>query len=94
MLLIALAALSIGSGLTRPPLFGLLSVLTPRGEQGATIGIAQSAGSLARIFGPMFAGAFFKAHPALPYVTCAVIAVITGLVAWTKLVGKNSAPTS
>jgi multidrug resistance protein len=91
MLLIALAALSIGSGLTRPPLFGLLSVLTPRHEQGATIGIAQSAGSLARIFGPMFAGAFFKAHPALPYVSCAVIALITGVIAWTKLVGQGSA---
>jgi multidrug resistance protein len=91
MLLIALAALSIGTGLTRPPLFGLLSVLTPRHEQGATIGIAQSAGSLARIFGPLFAGAFFKAHPALPYVTCAIIAVITGMVAWHHLVGRASA---
>jgi MFS transporter, DHA1 family, tetracycline resistance protein len=86
LLLLALAALSIGSGLTRPPLFGLLSVLTPRNEQGATLGIAQSAGSLARIFGPLFAGAFFKAHPALPYVTCAVIAVATGVVAWARLV--------
>ena len=91
LLLIALAALSIGSGLTRPPLFGLLSVLTPRQEQGATIGIAQSAGSLARIFGPLFAGAFFKAHPALPYVTCAIIAVITGVVAWHQMVGRASA---
>jgi DHA1 family tetracycline resistance protein-like MFS transporter len=90
LLLIALAALSVGSGLTRPPLFGLLSILTPRAEQGATIGIAQSAGSLARIFGPMFAGAFYKAHPALPYVTCAVIAVFTGVVAWMKLVGERS----
>ena len=90
MLLLALAALSVGTGLTRPPLFGLLSVLTPRDEQGATIGIAQSAGSLARIFGPMFAGAVFKAHPALPYVTCAAIAVITGIIAWQRLVSRGS----
>lgn len=87
VLLLALAVLSIGSGLTRPPLFGLLSILTPANEQGATIGIAQSAGSLARIFGPMFAGVFFKAHPALPYLTCAGIAFVTGLIAWQKLVG-------
>ena len=85
MLLIVLALLAIGSGLTRPPLFGLLSVLTPPDQQGATIGIAQSAGSLARIFGPMFAGAFFAAHAALPYVSCAVIALITGLIAWQRL---------
>ena len=84
-LLLALGALSVGSGLTRPPLFGLLSVLTPRTEQGATLGIAQSAGSLARIAGPIFAGAFFKAHAALPYLTCAVIAFITGLIAWKAL---------
>jgi MFS transporter, DHA1 family, tetracycline resistance protein len=85
LLLLVLAVLSIGSGLTRPPLFGLLSVLTPPDQQGATIGIAQSAGSLARIIGPMFAGAFFEAHPALPYVTCAAIAFLTGIVAWRKL---------
>jgi multidrug resistance protein len=86
LLLIVLAVLSIGSGLTRPPLFGLLSVLTPANQQGATIGIAQSAGSLARIFGPLFAGAFFKAHPAIPYVSCAGIAFITGIIAWQRLV--------
>jgi len=90
-LLITLAVLSIGSGLTRPPLFGLLSVLTPADEQGSTIGVAQSAGSLARIFGPMFAGAFFEAHPAFPYLTCAVIAVITGFIAWGRLVGSGGA---
>ncbi len=85
MLLLTLAVLSIGTGLTRPPLFGLLSVLTPADQQGATLGIAQSAGSLARIFGPMFAGSLFAAHAAIPYLTCALIAVVTGLVAWAKL---------
>ncbi len=96
LLLVTLAGLSIGSGLTRPPLFGLLSVLTPANQQGATIGVAQSAGSLARIFGPMFAGTLFETHPAVPYLTCAVIAVITGLIAWQRLrgqdVGKKSGP--
>jgi MFS family permease len=80
-LLGVLALVAIGSGLTRPPLFGLLSMLTPAREQGATIGIAQSAGSLARIAGPMFAGMFFSAHPSLPYFVCAGIAVVTGVVA-------------
>jgi MFS transporter, DHA1 family, tetracycline resistance protein len=90
LLLIALAVLSIGSGLTRPPLFGLLSILTPADQQGATIGIAQSAGSLARIFGPLFAGAFFEAHAAIPYVTCAAIAFVTGIIAWRRLVGHET----
>jgi MFS family permease len=72
-LLLALALLSVGTSLTRPPLFGLLSNLTPNNEQGATIGVAQGAGSLARILGPIFATALLAWSPALPYLTCAVV---------------------
>ena len=85
-LLGVLALLAIGTGLTRPPLFGLLSNLTSANEQGATIGIAQGAGSLARIAGPMFAGVIFQAHPTLPYFVCSGIALITGLIGWQYLV--------
>ena len=88
-LLGVLALLSIGTGLTRPPLFGLLSILTPANEQGVTIGVAQSAGSLARIVGPMFAGAIFSANPGLPYLICAGIAVATGILAAQRL-GKGA----
>ena len=63
-MLLALALLAVGSGLTRPPLFGLLSNLAPANEQGATIGVAQSAGSLARILGPLFAATLYTAHRA------------------------------
>ena len=84
-LLGVLALLSIGSGLTRPPLFGLLSMLTPAHEQGATIGVAQSAGSLARILGPIFAGCVFQFHPSLPYLACAGISLAAGIAAWQYL---------
>ncbi len=87
-LLGVLALLAIGSGLTRPPLFGLLSNLTPANEQGATIGIAQGAGSLARIAGPLFAGAVFVAQPSLPYFVCAGIAALTGVIGWQSLVRR------
>jgi MFS family permease len=66
----ALALLSIGSSLTRPPLFGLLSNLTPSHEQGANIGVAQGAGSLARILGPIFATGLLPYQPPLPYLVC------------------------
>jgi len=59
MLLAALALLSVGSSLTRPPLFGLLSNLTAAAEQGANIGVAQSAASLARIIGQFAAPIIF-----------------------------------
>lgn len=90
-LLGVLALLAIGTGLTRPPLFGLLSNLTPAHEQGATLGIAQGAGSLARIAGPMFAGAFFRAQPSLPYFICAGIAIATAAI-FLQTVGRT-APT-
>ncbi|HSH95138.1 MAG TPA: MFS transporter, partial [Roseimicrobium sp.] len=71
LLLVVLAVLSIGSSLTRAPVFGLLSIMAPADEQGATIGVAQSAGSLARIAGPIFAATAFAFMPALPYLVCA-----------------------
>lgn len=77
----ALALLSIGSSLTRPPLFGMLSNLTAAHEQGANIGVAQGSGSLARILGPLFATGLLPFHPAVPYLVCAgVLFFTTGLV--------------
>jgi multidrug resistance protein len=84
----ALVILSVGSSLTRAPLFGLLSNLTPANEQGATIGVAQSAGSLARILGPLFAATLYAHEAALPYLICGGIALLTGFVAAAKLGGK------
>jgi MFS family permease len=55
----------------------MLSNLTPASEQGATIGVAQGAGSLARIFGPLFATALLHYSPPLPYVACALVLLAT-----------------
>jgi MFS family permease len=87
-MLLVLALLAIGTGLTRPPLFGLLSNLAPPNEQGATIGVAQSAGALARIFGPLFAATLYTHVASLPYVTCGVISILAGILAMQRL-GKR-----
>lgn len=84
----ALALLSFASSLTRAPLFGLLSNLTPANEQGATLGVAQSAGSLARIFGPIFAATLYLHHAALPYLICGAISILAGLLAAVRLTVK------
>jgi multidrug resistance protein len=86
-LLVALALLSIGSSLTRPPLFGLLSNLTPAHEQGATIGVAQGAGSLARILGPIYATTLLHYWPPLPYLTCTAVLLVTCVIVISRLVG-------
>lgn len=84
-MLLTLALLAIGSSLTRPPLFGLLSILTPGNEQGATLGVAQSAGSLARILGPIFATTTLQYLPALPYLVCTGVLLVTALLVASKL---------
>ena len=55
----------------------MLSNLTPAQEQGATIGVAQGAGSLARILGPIFATALLPYSPPLPYLICAGVLLVT-----------------
>jgi multidrug resistance protein len=90
-MLLALALLAIGTGLTRPPLFGLLSNLTPANEQGATIGVAQSAGSLARILGPPFAVILYLRVAPLPYVFCGGLAILAALLTW-QFLCRNSLP--
>ena len=83
--------LSIGSSLTRPPLFGLMSNLTSAHEQGATIGVAQSAGSLARIIGPIYATTLLHYMPALPYLTCTAVLLGTTIFVVQKLCPPNTA---
>jgi MFS family permease len=85
LMLATLALLAVGTSLTRPPLFGLLSNLTPAHEQGATLGVAQAAGSLARILGPIFATTTLHYQPALPYLVCTVVLLLTGFLVIQKL---------
>jgi MFS family permease len=87
LLLLVLAVLSIGSSLTRPPVFGLISMLTPANEQGETIGVAQSAGSLARIVGPIFAATLLDFNPPLPYLICSGISLLTAVLVIQRLYG-------
>jgi MFS family permease len=87
-----LALLSIGSSMTRPPVFGMLSNLTNAREQGVTIGVAQSAGGLARVIGPTFSSTLFFWITWLPYVICGALALLTGLIAWQFLTRNYVAP--
>lgn len=92
-LLVLLAVLSIGTQMTRPPVFGMISNLTPANEQGVTIGVAQSMGALARILGPITMVPLFYRQPSLPYVICGGLSLLTGLIAWQRLTkGYERAP--
>jgi hypothetical protein len=90
-LLLGLAVFSIGSSMTRPPVFGMISLMTAAHEQGAVLGVAQGVGSLARIVGPVFALGFFAADPRIPYLSCAVLCFVTGCIATRYLTLPKSA---
>lgn len=56
LLLVACVGLSLGSGFASPPLNGLASQLVDRSWQGRALGVVQSAGSSARLIGPLLGG--------------------------------------
>jgi|CXWL01.1.fsa_nt_gi multidrug resistance protein len=60
----ALALLGAGFGMTGPAMIGLASRRAASTVQGRTLGVTQSASSLARIIGPIVAGAVMQAASA------------------------------
>jgi MFS family permease len=47
---------ALGVGITNTAVPGFISLMTPPERQGSTLGVTQSIGSVARIFGPIIAG--------------------------------------
>jgi len=60
-LVVALSALAVGNGALAPSLNSLISRRAGAGEQGEVMGVAQAAGSLSRVLGPIIAGSLFGA---------------------------------
>src|SRR6202171_469963 len=56
VLLLVCAGLAAGSGFASPPLSGLASQMIERSWQGRALGVMQSAGSTARLLGPLLGG--------------------------------------
>jgi MFS transporter, DHA1 family, tetracycline resistance protein len=82
-LLAGTAFLALGMGLTQPSISSLLSRAAGRDRQGETMGVAQSAGSLARIVGPALAGVLFGAFGRqAPFWSGALIVAVAVLLAW------------
>lgn len=84
-ILLGLAVFAIGSGINRGPTMGLISILTPPDEQGSTLGVMQSAASLARIFAPIVGGIVYDFSPTGLYLGCGLLVAAAGAVAWGKL---------
>ncbi|MCF7669889.1 MAG: MFS transporter [Verrucomicrobia bacterium] len=91
LFLLALGIMAVGSSTNRPPLFGMVSLYSPADEQASVLGVAQSAGSLARIVGPVFASTLFiQFRPALPYWICGGIALFSAFLARRYLIDPKA----
>ena len=70
-----------GNGLIMPTLNALISRNSTPETQGVNMGLAQSAGALGRIVGPMIAGVLFEVvAPGAPLASAAVMAAVVGFV--------------
>lgn len=70
----AITVVAIGNGLNNPSLSSLASKGAPHHRRGATMGIYQSAGSLARVLGPLAGGIVFdRLGASTPFMVAAAL---------------------
>lgn len=74
---VGLACMASAVALTSPTLSALVSLYSDKDEQGRSLGLFRSAGSLARAFGPIIAAyLFFRFGSATAYAVCALFLLI------------------
>ncbi len=91
-IMVGLSLFAISSSVYRAPTFGLISLNASADEQGEVMGVTQSIGSLARIIGPLFALGLMDLRLELPYLICAVIAVVGAYVASSRIATPETNP--
>lgn len=80
-LFLGLLFLSVGSSMAIPTLTGLVSLYTPASEQGRSLGIFRSLGSLGRVFGPVMASlVYWKFGSTVPYIIGALFLLLPILI--------------
>jgi DHA1 family tetracycline resistance protein-like MFS transporter len=82
LLLVAMGLLALGAGLVNPSLSSLISLAAGKETQGSVLGLSQSAASLARILGPVWAGLVFAGFGRdWPFISGAVIMALVLILA-------------
>jgi DHA1 family tetracycline resistance protein-like MFS transporter len=93
LLYVSVALTALGYGLAGPALTGLISRRAGAGEQGALLGTAQSASSLTRVIGPVWAGAVFDhLSDGAPYWSGALFSLAAAFWAYHATHRRASAP--
>jgi len=77
VLAVACGLLALGMGFNSPSIMSSISQLADPRDQGSTLGLSQSLGSLARIIGPMWGGFVFDQFGIrVPFVTAAALMLV------------------
>lgn len=77
--LVVLFGMALGNGMAWPSSLSVLSKMTDKHQQGQTLGLFQSFGSVGRVVGPLIGGALYEFGTVWPYVAGSVI-IIANLV--------------
>ncbi len=88
-LLLALAVTSIGNALNTPSLSALISRLAGSDSQGGVLGVAQSAGALARISGPLAGTAAMALGIDAPFLLGAAVLLLASVSAYFAIEQPN-----
>lgn len=97
-LLVASGIIAVGNSFVTPTLMGLVSRSADRRVQGRTLGVLQSAGSLARFCGPLLAtwllgfDSVAGNYARTPFWTSALIFVVTTVIIFSFSIPKQTAP--
>ena len=93
-LLPATVLIAVGTSLYSPSLSTVISINAPAERQGEMLGVAQSAGAVARIAGPGGAGLIYQhAGHAWPFYTCALLLGLSSLATYARRSASRSTPT-
>ncbi len=92
-LMVILAVLAVGHGLTAPSVSSMISKMVPSGEVGGVMGVYQGVSSLARIVGPFWAewvyGVFGHAVPYLSAAAAYGLTIFVAVAAVVKLASRR-----
>jgi DHA1 family tetracycline resistance protein-like MFS transporter len=83
---LVLVVYAVGFAVIGPSALSLVSRAATEGEQGMVIGVVQSMGALARVFGPMAAGiALGRLGPGAPMVAGSIVCALASVYMWHHL---------
>jgi MFS transporter, DHA1 family, tetracycline resistance protein len=92
LLFVAVILMAVSTSVSTPSLNSLLSRSAPDADQGAALGVSQSASSRGRVIGPATSGALFELHRNVPFVVGAALLFCAGLLSFMLRPAKDVEP--